>query len=294
MREDYVLSTLQTTQLYASELDLTYDDEKKIYRGKFVSATGVFSIEGPNKAEVMYEMDRLLDEEYRLMQKEASKKQSYRERVESSRARGGGGRSMGGEKVYKIDASEARKAGDSSSLSKGLGLVDIATGGLSLIAGRYVEAGVAAASLVVGDFFEGVESLWDKSSKEKVFAVSFGGVLITAATRRQLRRKLARQKQKRLALIMNHIRKMGLVKGASDGPVESYKRDNNKIKQLRKKKEKALQFGPSKWRKTVSPQGQQTGWRAKTIDLRERVRGKKALAQELWVERIGTREKRLN
>ncbi len=293
MREDYVLSTLQTTQLYASELDLTYDNEKQIYRGKFVSASGVYLIEGPNRAEVMYEMDRLLDDEYRAMQKEASKKESYREKVSNSRSRGG--RSMGGETVHRIDASEARKMEkNSSAISKGIGLIDIATGGLSLIAGRYVEAGVAAASLAMGDFFEGVESLWDKSSSNKLFAVSFGGVLITASTRRQLRRKLVRQKQKRISLIMNHIRKIGLVQGASDGPDGGHKRENNKIRQLRKKKEKALQFGPERWQKTVSPQGQQTGWRSRTLDLRERVKGKKALAQQLWVERVEARQKRLN
>lgn len=291
MREDYVLSTLKTTQLFASELDIRYDQSRQIYIGKFVSVMGEYSIEGPNRAEVTYEMDRLLQEEYRLMQKEASKKKSFTEKVASGRSVGGG-RSLGGsETVYRIDASEANRQ-SKGNLSKSLTAIDIVTGGMSLVAGRYVEAGIAAASLMLGDFFEGVESLWDKS--DKVYAVSFGGVLITAATRRQLRRKLDRQKQKRLQLIMNHVRKMGLVKGASDGPIDKYKRENNKIRQLRKKKEKAMQFGPEKWRKTVSPQGQQTGWRARTLDLRERIQGKKALAEQLWVERIGTREKRLN
>ncbi|MDA0781392.1 MAG: hypothetical protein PQ612_07210 [Rickettsiales bacterium] len=288
MREDYLLSTLKSTQLFASEMQVSYDNSKQLYIGKFASARGEYLIEGPNRAEVTYEMDRLLQEEYRLMQKEVTKKKSFQEQVSSGRSRGSGGRSMGGETVHKIDASEANRL----SASRGLTAIDVVTGGMALVAGRYVEAGIAAASLVLGDFFEGVESLWDKT--DKVYAVSFGGVLITASTRRQLRRKLSRQKQKRLQLIMNHVRKMGLIKGASDGPIEKYKRENNKIRQLRKKKEKALQLGPEKWRRTVSPQGQQTGWRSRTLDLRERIKGKKALAEQLWVERIGTREKRLN
>lgn len=286
------MTIFQTTQIYASELELTYDQEKQLYIGKFISATGVFNIDGPNRAEVMYEMDRLLAEEYRLMQQEAARKESYRERVEG-RSRGGGGRSIGGEKVHRIDASEAKRLRDNpSALSKAGSWVDVITGGLALSTGNWLEAGAAAASLALGDFFEGVESLWDKSPEAKVFAVSFGGVLITAGSRRQLRRKLVRQRQKRLHIIMSHIRKKGLVKDSIENVTEKLKRENNKIRQLRKKKERAMVLGPDKWKSTVSPQGQQKDWRARVVDLRERVKGKKARSEELWQERVGTRAQR--
>jgi hypothetical protein len=232
----------------------------------------------------MYEMDRLLQEEYMLMQREAAQKQR-------SAGRGRGGGSVDGEKVHRINASDARKAGNNPSIiSRGGTWVDVITGGLALGSGRYAEA----ISIALTGWFDDALSIWDKSPEAQMFAVSFGGVLITAGSRRQLRRKLSRQKQKRLQLIMNHVRKMGLVRGASDSLKISHSPEKSRIHRLREKKKRAIESGPARWSRTVSPQGQQTGWRSRSLDLRERVRGKKKRAQQLWIERVGYSEKMIN
>lgn len=282
------MTIFQTTQAYASALTLKYDESRQLYLGQFVSRGGVYNIEGVNRAEVTYEMDRLLAEEYHTMTRDVARKSSY-EAVREGAGRGGGGRSMGGgnERVYTIKASEARAAGSGSSVaSKAMTGLDVASGAMAIASGNWLELAMSVASLAVGEWFEGVESLWDKQP-EKLFAVTFCGVLITAKSRSELMKKLMRQKNKRIEMIMNHIRQMGLSGDDPDSELGKYKRENNKIRQLRKKKEEALCFGPDKWKNTVSPQGQQTGWRARTLDLRERIQGKKANAQELWVDRVG-------
>jgi hypothetical protein len=287
------LTIFQTTQAYASELTLTYDESRQLYLGQFVSRGGVYNIEGVNRADVTYEMDRLLAEEYRSMTRDVTKKSSFVEveALREGRSRGGGGRSMGGggnERVHTINATEARiaRGGSSSALSKAATGLDLASAAMALATGNWLELAMASASLAMGEWFEGVESLWDKQP-EKVFAVVFCGVLITAKSRSELMKKLIRQKNKRLEMIMNHIRHIGLSGDDPDSELGKAKRENNKIRQLRKKKEEALCFGPDKWKNTVSPQGQQTGWRARTLDLRERIKGKKANAEELWVDRVG-------
>ncbi len=270
------MTIFQSTQMYASQLDVSYDESRELYIGDLVSRGGVHRVEGMNRADVTYAMDALLQEEYHEMLR-GVKDQNARV-IGGGRSRGGGS-SATPEKVegmaIKTYAPGELKQKNSGSFK----WVELVMGAASLGQGNFLEAALSVISIKLGDWFDGVESLWDKdTSKKPLFAVSFGGILITAVSKKMLKKKLRRQMNKRIQRIMMNVKYHNMARES----LTPTKGDSKQaISRLRKKKQRAVEH----WRARVSPQGRQKNWRGRTINLRNRLQDKKEKANLMWVER---------
>lgn len=274
------MSALQTTAIYASSSSLEFNEELGVYVGQVIASDGTHVIEGPNAASVQYEIDAILREEYDRMVRDVTV--GREEGKSKGRSIGGGSSSRDNERDDKIEGEKIHRHTAGMNISRTKTWVELVMGAVSLSHGNFLEAGFSALSLAASEWFENVESIWDKKPKKKIFAVYFGGILITATSRSALRKKLIRQRNKRVQLIMTSVRK-------HDHERENASSAGNlslDAKRLRKKKQKAELLRPKKWERRVSPQGQQTGWRSQAIDLKTRMKGKKNRAKELWAQRL--------
>lgn len=293
--------------MYASELRLTYDDEREKYLGEFSSVGGLYRIEGVDRADISYEMQRLLELEYNSMVRNSAKTESF------SRGRGGG--ASGGSnvadkpsvaksgperglKVYTLDIDEQRNSAKNLSfISKASTWVDLVTTTIALSTGNFLEATMASASLTLGEWNEGIESIW-KTPQAKIFAVMFCGVMIKATSKSGLRKKLLRQKNRRLQMIMMHLRKNGLVDGSSEIDPFRKKSERKRRDSFKKKKKKAaknfcndrLKLAKKSWRERISGQGKPLSFSSRSKNLRQNLRRKKELSKEeplqLWSSRV--------
>lgn len=267
---------------YASSASITYDQATGMFVGQVVSRSGVHVVEGPDRFSVEYGMQNVVRQEYNQMVREAGMSRSRTE--EHGRGRGGGGggqreethERIDGMKVYRHDHGNKPKIGFEK-------LVDVVMTAVSLSQGHFFEAAVHGATMALGDWYENVESIWDKKPKPKLFSVSFGGVLITATSRAMLRKLLIRQRNLRIQMVMTHIRKHE-VERENASTTDNFLSED--AKRLRAKKKRALALRPKLWENRVCPQGRQTGWKGRSLDLRERMKDKRDRALELWVNRV--------
>lgn len=273
---------MATSLSYASSSSVEYSEELGMYVGEMVSIDGVHLVEGPDRASVEYTMEAILQEEYQRMVREAALAKELEQ--SQGRSMGGGGSSSryDGQKEKIEGAPVHRHALRAGIPGKKGTWVELVMGAISLSQGAYLEAAFSAASLVIKDWYEGVESLWDKKTVPKIFAVYFGGILIKASSKSELRKKLVRQRNKRIQLIMTSIRKHN----HEHENASSTDKISADARRLRDKKKRAEILRPKSWERRMSPQGQQTGWRSKTLDLRSRMKGKKSRAKVLWANRL--------
>jgi hypothetical protein len=272
------LQNLHTTSNFVSAIDVKYDELKERFIGSFSSLRGEYRLEAVNMADLMQSIELILRDEYLSIQRELNSRSQ-----EISRGRGGGGggnRREAGQQIYTIDSARGVTASNLKWKSVKNWANYIKTGA-SLAAGNYFESGFVAFSLMLTDMYEGVESLWDKPKNKQIFAAVFGGVLITANSRHELRKKLWRQKNLRIHHIMMHIREAGLIKGDPHNLLEEKKAKDDKKSRLRNKKRRAQIQLTTNWVRRVCPQGQGTGWRDRSLNLRSRLEAKKDLSKDL-------------
>jgi hypothetical protein len=268
---------------YASSTSITFDSARGTYVGEVISRGGMHVVEGPDALSVDYAVQGILRDEYNQMVREATIAQG-RERGGHSRGGSSGVSShheesherINGMKVYRHEPGKGPKIGFEK-------FVDMVMSAVAISQGHYFDAAVHGASMALGDWYEGVESLWDKKPKQRLLSVSFGGILITATSKAMLLKLLTRQRNIRINMIMTHVRK-------HEHERENASTTDNILspdaKRLRAKKKRAEALRPKSWERRMCPQGQQTGWQGRSLDLKDRMKDKKDRAMELWVNRV--------
>jgi hypothetical protein len=212
------LNALTPAQTYVSEPSLTYDEERQLYIGEFYSGGMLHRVEGADRASVSYLMEGVVRDQYDEMVRNTS---YWREReaaraaaaaAEQSHGRGGGSSDSHDNTPRRIEGIQVRtyhadsRHTEKLTVSKAIGWAELIHTAFNLATGNYSDLVYNALSHVVGDWFENVESIWNKQPKKKIFAVSFGGILITATSRAMLRKLLTRQRNLRIQRIMKSVR----------------------------------------------------------------------------------------
>lgn len=279
------MTVLQNTQTYASELAITYDSERNLYLGEFTSRGGTYRFEGPDRADLMYQMYAALQDEYIQMTRDVAYMRSH-SRSGGGRGRGGGGGSshdnVEGLRVHRV------APGQRPSLSSAGRFVDALMTVLAISTGDWREVAASAIAMAVGDAYDRMEDAWEDEAPS-LFAVSFCGMVITAASRAELKKKLLRQKHKRMHMIMQHI-KMARDEREKNSDSLSYADylafgqvgKAKYLDRLRRKKRAAKQ-----WRDRTQLEGRnKEELRDQLHGWRQQLRGKKALSKDFWVMRV--------
>ncbi len=265
-------------QIYASGVSMAYDQVRGVYVGEMTSRGGMYRVEGPDRASVSMQIDEILQYEYKDMMRElATQKQRIfgsdlgrtamfsNSRANITRHR------ESGIPVMTIKASDHRHK-DKAVLGDMLNVTELVMAALSIMHGQWIEALMSAMSMAFEDYL----SKSGGHSEEMLYAVSFGGILITAKTRAMLKKKLQLQKNKRIQLIMSHMRSHEKSRNEATGGIGS-----DISGRLLEKKEQARR----KWSKQISPQGQETRWKDRSLNLRKDIKVKRERAHLLWTER---------
>jgi hypothetical protein len=295
------LSASMPTQSYASNVTITRDPSGQPV-GQVISGGRVITVTGPD---IEKQIEQILGQEYDSMSQEMGSYWVAREAARK-KARGVGGMAIGGMEAgigagagligsanshsqpqphHHQAHSQPHVRGGGMTLSKAGKWVDLIHTAISLATGNYWDVAIGMLTNAIGDWYEGVESLWDKKQKPKLFTACFGGIVIMATSRRMLRKLLQRQRNKRIDRIMRHVREQTRNQDeASETDAYGRTKDNDKTRALRKKKKLAkMEMG---WQLRICPQGQQTGWRGRSKDLRDRVKVKKERAEYLGKQRL--------
>ncbi len=277
------------TQAYASSVSIDFDSQKGVYVGSLASRGGMYQFEGPDRASVMYEAEAILREEYDTMMREVARGKAQA----VSRGRGGGSsenhRQERNKPKEKIDGvpiltrstTGRDKPGIKTNLPK---WAEAAITLVSIAHGNWMDLAINAAVTVARDWYENVESLWDRRPTPKIFTAVFGGIVITATSRKMLRLMLIRQRNLRIQRIMAAIRLHDEERDNASS-TDNLTRVSARIKSKKVLAMKAFQ--PKSWEGRVSsPQGQETGWKGRALDMRSSLQGKKAKAMEMWANRV--------
>jgi hypothetical protein len=273
-----------STQSYTSSVSISYDNVRQVYVGEMWSRSGIYRVEGPDRGSVDTDLEQLARTEYNAMMREISSKSKQDFGSDIGRAVLFHGRSahVTRHKVDGVPVLLLASGGNKQERHKGgHGLKDLMT---------IAELAHTIYSAIHGDWFEALfsgmllafeDAHAKKGDKPKqIFAAEFGGVIITATSRALLIKKLLLQKNRRVQIIMNHMREHDLAREearAEDGYIGSY------LARRIIAKHRAAQVD---WNKRVSPQGQETGWRARSLNMRREVDKRRNAAQAMWSERV--------
>ena len=263
------------TLVYATpDMTIYYDEMKGEYVADFLYKGEITQVYGEDRSSVMYQADGMLEDARLEAKREAKKKagdsgsgsSSHSEKPEK----------VEGHKVKTIQARQVRS-------HKKLGLLaafDLMTGGMAISQGRWLDALFSGLTLAAGEWFSDVESIWDKKPKKKLFAASFGGILIVAGSKRELKKMLVRQRNKRIQRIMAHVRSHNFER-ENASTVENITKNR-----LKSKKTKALALKPRKWEIRIGRKKRSINPIDRAKDMRTRVRDKRKRARGLWASRI--------
>lgn len=262
----------EARQSYASDVAILFNEARGVYTGEMTSRGGLYRVEGPDRTSVYNQIENILYNEYAEMTQELTqqKKRDF-----------GSGLDATPEKIIKeidedgLPVITIKDDGRKDSLS--LNTVKAATFSAmvwSLIQGDFFSATLGALGMMIEDYIGKGKG----RKKKKLFAVMFGGILITATSRVALKKLLTLHKNKRIQRIMNHIREeeRDSEKRASDA-LSWYLTKNIRKKRL---------LARASWNECVSRQG--GGWRERLQDrelMSERIKNKREMAQALWTER---------
>jgi len=273
-----------STQSYTSSASISYDNVRQVYVGEIWSRGGIYRIEGPDRGSIDTDLEQVARTEYNAMMREISSKQKQPFGADIGRTVNFHGH-RAQVTQHKVDGVPvlllASGGGGDGRKKGGLGMKDLMT---------MAELSHAIYAAIHGNWFEAIfsgmlmafEDAHAKagSAPKQIFAAEFGGVIITAASRALLIKKLLLQKNRRIQIIMNHMREHDLAREEArdeDGYIGSY------LARRIIAKRRAAQID---WSKRTSPQGQENGWRARTLNLRREVGQKRNAAQTRWAERV--------
>lgn len=266
------------SQSYASGVSTSYDEARQVYVGEMTSRGGVYRVEGPDMASISMQIDDILRIEYQEMIRELA---TQRQREFGSDI--GGWLMINGapanvthqrESGIPIMTLSSRGHHERSGISAS-GMLDITEIALTVfhaMHGQWLNALTSAISMIFEDYL----SKFGGNKKKPLFGVMFGGILITASTRALLKKKLQLQKNRRIQLIMNHMREHEKNRNEATGTI-----GNDISGRLLEKREEAQR----KWRNQISPQGQLTGWRERSLELKLGISKSRERAHALWTQR---------
>lgn len=269
---------------YASTVHTLYDDTRGLYVGEVFSREGLYRVEAWDQGSLDLQLDYILDKEYQEMQREVNvgkphafghgigKSVTIKDRhaeqsrhIQSHVTR----HQEGGRPVLTFSGGKHHHG---NPLGRLVDTFDVASLTFSLLTGNWADALFSLFSMGFQDLFFGGGSI------PKIFAVSFGGVLITAPTRALLRKKLQLHKNKRIQIIMHHMRSHAKNRLHASS---TERLTGGLAERLRKKR---LQARKS-WREKVLPAGQDPGWKGRTLTLKHGLVEKRDIARALWAER---------
>lgn len=269
---------------------IDFDEARGLYVGQVMTMNGAQTVEAASRAQVMYDMEAILREEYIAREQEINKQkeEAGRVKVESDPEKPSENRSWVEKESDRrvrelpVHVHSARQRPQHRRMKAGT-ILDLISGAIALSHGNWIEAAFSAFSLAIGDWYENVESIWNKPKRRKIFACYFGGILIVAGSKRALMKKLTLQRNKRIQRIMMNIR----YHNKERENASSTDNISKAALRLKNKKKKAVALTPKSWERRVSsPQGKQAGWQGRTLNLRERMKGKKTRARSLWVSKV--------
>lgn len=234
------MTLLQDTQQYGSDVSITFNEERQLYIGRVTTRQGERVFEGADYRGVSTAIQRVIDEEYYMLLREVDEEKA---RTPSRGGGRGGGRG------------EGLEVPDFSFLSS---LVSFVGRGMDTI----------------------FDILLGFSKHAAKYAVVFGGIKIMARSRGELKKKLTLARNKRLHIIMHHMREHKLQQDRLALAAQRYKGLGDRV---RKKKEELLKKGPSSWERKIADEDPHIDRRVK--NLRRRIKASKDRARDLWVER---------
>jgi hypothetical protein len=283
------LNASPPAQTYVSNLSITYDEQRQLYIGEFYSGGTLHRVEGADRASVSYLTEGVVRDQYNEMVRGVSywKDREVARAAEASQGWGLGGGGGGSDNVpRRIDGVQVRTyhADDRNApkltVGKAMNWADLIMTAVSLAQGNYMDVAYRAMTTVVGDWYEGVESIWDKKPKPKIFSVSFGGVVITATSRAMLRKMLTRQRNLRIQRIMKSVR----AQQKEEDDKEDRRQRSEAVYRIRAKKRKALK--EILWKDRV----RERKLKEILFSMRQSVSDKKtqaeSKAEEIWQNRM--------
>lgn len=258
---------------YSYSTHMHFDELKKAYVGHLESRSGLYEFEGPDRTSITMQIEQVLNLEYDEMMHELASEERREFGLGIEKKFGNvKRREENGKPIITIGPESQDKPGPT--LAELLHITQVSLAVVSIIQGAWVPASISAASMMIEHYLTKVSHV----KKQTLYKVAFGGIVITAVSRRMLKKKLQQQRNKRIQLIMNHMR--GHDKGRKEASsTGNLSRDISG--RLLEKKTNAKY----KWQLQISPQGQETGWRDRSVNLRRNLEAKRERAQTLWTQR---------
>lgn len=292
------LEGLQTVNYLAPSVDIFYDETREKYRCNMISRSGSYELEGCNKNDIMYQVDAIIRDEYT----EWTKRIEHEREFSKGKGRGGDGGDesdgwYGGssDSMFKtkdkIDGIEVKTYEErsrgllGSALNGVLGVSHLnsinRSGGVSNAISLALSDWFGfALDFIMGDWFGiALEFLGIQGPPRKMFAASVGGVLVTARSRRQLKKKLVLQRNRHIQRIMLNVRmsKDSITRQAYAVRVGSASA------RIRHKKEEALYLGQKTWKERVRKGKEpKKDWQGRVRVLKTRVQANREIAAETW------------
>lgn len=234
------MSGFNSAQVIAPEISITYDESLKLYVGSLISRSGTYYLEGPDRASIEYQVEGILREEHKELVRNLEK--------EAKEEKRGRGLSLGGIGIPDITM---EKEPDKP------------------------QKNIKPFSLLPFMF----RSLWDVlSANKKMFSVVFGGIILTAGSKRALKKKLINERNRLIHKIMHNVREHRRQQERWEDDVKLHK------DRIKKKRSLALRLSPARWTDQVKPDAREEYMNERVNTLRARIKDKKSQAQHLWSE----------
>lgn len=287
------MAVFEATEMYASPPTIDFDESKGIFVAEMMSRQQQIIIEGPDRSSVEHEIERTLHDEYVQMEADIARSRSQ----SRGRSMGGGGetdkRSADG--IMTIGAGlamspdvedDSRQKPNKNAKEHKMGAgtwVEMISGISAVIRGDWLSLALSGASLKLSGWMDDLSIF---GSTKRIFSVSFGGILITATSRKELRKKLTKQKNKRIQRIMNNV------KFAEKERENASVAGGSTKERLQNKKRKARVKRPNKWsvklnrEGRVLPQDRAQQMKDHLQDRKQLLKGKRAIARSMWVSRV--------
>lgn len=291
---------------FASSVTTSYDASRGVYTGEIFSREGLYRVEAWDQGTLDSQLDYILEKEYHEMEREVTVGKSrpfganigdtiktpepephvtphgelhktshitphtvQHTKVAPRRIESRVTRHMeGGLPVMTIHTGSPHKT---SGLGKVVEVFDIASIAMSILTGNWMDVLFGALSMAFQDALGG-------GGGKTMFAVSFGGIMITAPSRRLLLKKLQRHKNRRIQIIMHHMR-------SHDKNRREASSTGNLSKGLSRRIQDKKRLARISWSDKMLSKGQAPGWRGRSLTLKNGLGDRRDRAKVLWAER---------
>lgn len=260
------------SQSYGSDLKMYLDEVKGVYVGEMVSRSGAYRFEGPDRLSISMQMEDVLYYEYQQMLLELAHKREMELGVGLPEGYANVARTSNGKTIVYVDPKGKLNKGGGFGIKELIDAGQLALDIVSILQGNWLALIPSALVMLIE---EQMEKGGEKPPEDIVYAVRFGGVLITAASRRLLMKKLQLQKNRRIQIIMSHMRSH---QKNRDNASSTDKIGRDISGRLIDKKLKAER----KWSEHIMP----ADLKERTRNLKRSIGLKRERAKAGWLERV--------